>query len=208
MIDFFKHISIQPWITFGNLVVAAVVGLGVWWIRGIPDRMKAENERRALDNSSETQLRKEMTDLNAQNRKDIHDLRDKLATAMAAQHQSEKDHADQRREYDRQLMEAASVQRESQADMDHLLFVIQCLLDEVKRLDPDPEHNRSIQQAEAVLLHMAKKKSKSQPPVSLPDPSQSKAMNTAKNAVDDAKQSLASSQETCREIKRSEEGSK
>lgn len=194
------RIAFQPFITIGNVITSALVLLAVWWIRGIPDRIRAANERKVIDNSDAATLRNEFNELNKLNRRDIHDLKEKAAIAEAAAHKAAKDHAVDRQEYDRRLLEASSVMRESRADMEHLLFIIQCLIDEVKRLDPDPDNNRSIQQADAVLLHMSRKR---EVPVS--DPSKSNALNSAENTARDTKQADISANAAVEVVKAAEE---
>lgn len=149
--------AVRQWGTFGAIMVV-FAGCVTVWIKGIPERLRVRNEGRQIELTDAQLLRQEFDELNKTNRKDIHDLKERAAKAEAAHHKAEKDHAESRREFEKALMEAASVQRENRADMDHMMFIIQLLVDEVKRLDPDPSHNRSIQQAEAVLLHMTNKR--------------------------------------------------
>lgn len=152
------------------------------WLVNRPIMARAENERKIIDDADAARLRREFDDLNKQNRQDIHDLKDRLAGAIAAQHLS-----------DKQLLEAASVQRQDRADMNSMVFLIRLLISEIKRLDPDP-NNKIIEQAEVVLAHMGRGS----------DPTKSDALNTAEHAVSDAKQTVRSATAACEEVKTSE----
>lgn len=133
--------SAAQWGLLGAFITAFFTALGIWFKYG-PDRRRAENEAKSLEVTTEAKLRDEMTALNKQARKDIHDMREQLATMQAKQHFS-----------DRRLLEAATVQRQDRADMDTMMFLIRLLISEVKRLDKS-DNNAIIEQAESVLAHL------------------------------------------------------
>lgn len=170
--------------TFGVLLVL-LAGIVTVFIKGIPERLRVQNETKQIEMTEAEALRSEYTKLNDQARKDIHDFREQLQTMQAKQYFS-----------DRKLLEAATVQRQDRADMDTMMFLIRLLISEVKRLDPTPD-NAIIAQAESVLAHLTTLRG-------VADPSKSDALNTAEHAVADAKQTVRSATATCEEVKASE----
>jgi predicted metal-binding protein len=59
----------------GTLLTAVVIGVGLW-IRGHPDRTRAKNEGRVIDDADDEKRRKEW-------RKEIHDIRNELNVSAA-----------------------------------------------------------------------------------------------------------------------------
>ncbi len=173
--------SAAQWATLAAIIIGGITA----WFKYGPDRKRADNEGIIIANMDAERLRREYDDLNQQNRKDIHDLKDKLAVTEAAIHQS-----------DKALLKAASVQLQDRADMNSMMFLIDLLISEVKRLDPDPE-NKIIAQAEMVLAHMREQRTGG-------NPSQTPAMNTADHTLADAKQTVRSATVARDEIKASE----
>lgn len=115
-------------------------------------------------------------------RVEVHELKTEVAKVSARQYLT-----------DKQLSEALAVNRHNEVQMRTMLFLIRLLISELKRLDPQ---SAIVKQAELTLEQMDEGR----------DPGKSDALNTAETAVQDAKQTLASTKDTCEEVKRSEGG--
>lgn len=77
---------------------------------------------------------------------------------------------------------------------EQMLFLFELLLSELEHSDPA---SKIVQRARLMFNRIS---------TDLKDPSKSDALNTAENAVQDARQTLVSTKETCEEVKRSENG--
>ena len=126
-------LSLQPYISAGSLVTWALILLAVWWVRGIPDRMRASNEARVIDNADIAARLKDW-------RTEVHGLKNELAKVAAKQAQC-----------DSALAEAHSVNRQNHDRMTTMMFIIRLLISELKRLDPK---SVIVKQAEETLVHM------------------------------------------------------
>lgn len=148
-------LQIMPWISTGNVITwALVLSLAlVWWIRGMADRRRAENEGKKIDNDAEAVLRAEMMALNQKNRDSYHDLANKFMSLEGTQKLCEKKLA----ERDRQLADAHAENRTNRDDMNILKFIIRLLFGEIERLDKRKGANPVIAQAREMLEQMEHK---------------------------------------------------
>jgi hypothetical protein len=162
----------------GGIFGAALLMLGVvvrTYIMGMPDRARVDIERKTVETAEATERYRAW-------RLDIHDLKNDIARVSAKQVIT-----------DGQLSAALAINRHLRSQMTTMLFLVGLLISELKRLDPK---SVIVRQAEMTLEEM---ESHTQA-----DPSKSDAMNIAETAVADAKQTLASTKETCEEVKRVE----
>lgn len=95
----------------GTLLTAIMIGVGLW-IRGMPDRKRAHNEGREIDDADDAQRRREA-------RKEIHDIKGELAKVAAEQTICGK-------------ALAASISVNEQ-----LLFLIELMISEMEAIDSD-----------------------------------------------------------------------
>lgn len=166
---------------WGMLVTLLGIAAGLWtaWIRGAPERRRAANEARIIDNTEAGRLRDEFMALHKLDRKDIHDLRNSLAILTGDQHKCTK-----------ALGEAHAENLKNRDDMRTLLFLIRLLISEVKRLDPDPE-NIIIKQAEMTLLELERKRKAGDEVVVGAAETADRAVTAAEKTVDAARETVA-----------------
>jgi hypothetical protein len=157
-----------------STLLILVAGIITVWIKGMPERMRVALEHRAIAATEAAQRFKEW-------RNEVHALKNELAIVAAKQAGC-----------DKALSEAHAINRANKGQTNTMLFIIRLLISELKRLDPQ---SIIVRQAEETLAHMQG---------SMIDPAKSQALNTAEGAVQDAKQTLASTQDTCAEVKRTE----
>ena len=168
--------SLADWGTFA-VVLTTFVGLAGYWIKGIPDRGRARNEEKVIDNTEAAAIRAEFADLNKQARNDIHELRDELQKVMA-----------QQRDCDKALAAAHAENLTYRDDMNTLFFLVRLLICEIKRLDPNPD-NMIIKQAEMMLGELDRRR--------LPH---------GKSAEEKAKKTVLAAKETLDELKAEDVG--
>lgn len=110
----------------GGTLAALVLLLGVWWVRGMPDRGRVRNEAKVIADEELARRYKEW-------RAEVHELKNQLAIVLAEQ-----------RKCNQALSAALALNRP-------VLFLIRLLIREVKRLDPT---SPIIDQAETTLEHL------------------------------------------------------
>ena len=135
--------TLPQWLMTGLL--ALIAGILTAWIRGMPERARVANEREVIDNADAGVLRTEFMGLYEKNRKDYHALANDMQVLSGVQHKCQK-----------ALAEAHAENRGYREDMRTLLFLAKLLINEIKRLDPNP-HNSVIEQAEMTLFQLQKK---------------------------------------------------
>lgn len=119
-------ISIVPQITAGNVLTVAVIVLGaalIWWIRGYPDRHRAANETKIIENDEAAIRFKEF-------RVEVHELRNELAVVRAELHKAQNQ----------------SARRGDKLNM--LRFILQMVIDELAAKEPG---NKVLAQARKLL---------------------------------------------------------
>lgn len=145
---FFSNLSGTPlqWSIF-VAALTACAGVVTVLIRTAPDRRRAENEAKVIDNTEAALLRAEYTQMHETMRKRYHDLANEFQGLVGTQRACEK-----------RLAEAHAENRGYRDDMRTLLFLARLLIKEIRRLDPDP-NNIIIDQAEMTLSELEAKNS-------------------------------------------------
>ena len=186
-------VTLQPLVSTGNVITwALIIGAGLtWWIRGIPDRKRAENEEKVIDNT-------EAARADSLTRAEFHRLRNDVSKCLAEQRVGNKKVLDLEKELARR--EVISTARTHQ--IENLLQLGELLTAEVERID---QHSIIVPQAK-MILKQAREVSERAEVVAATraDSDDSKALAVAKGAVADAKQTLVSTQDTCDEVKQAE----
>lgn len=162
----------------GGTLVAMLTLLAIVgraWIVGIPERLRVANEGKITAASELSERYKAW-------RVEVHGLKNDLM--VVAKRQADCDKA---------LAEAHSVNRHNEVQMRTMLFLIRLLIKELERLAPD---SPIIAQAKITLEQFGH---------FIPDPNKSDVLNTAEAAVEDARQTLSSTKDTCEEVKRAED---
>lgn len=161
----------------GGTLAACLTMLGIVgraWIVGVPERIRAANEGRVTAAA-------ELSERYAAWRVEVHGLKNELMKVAGKQ-----------ADCDKALAEAHSVNRHNESQMSTMLFLIRLQNRELERLAPD---SIIVQQVRSTLEQLGHNP---------PDPSKSEALNTAEGAERDARQTLASTKETRKEIERTE----
>lgn len=146
-----------------------IAAIGIWYVRGMPDRTRAKNEGRVIDDADDALKRREW-------RAEIHEVKNELAKVVAA------------------LVACNRIATAAVALNEQMMFLFELLLSEHEDQHPD---SKIVQRARLMFDRISRE---------LKDPSKSDALNTAETAVEDARQTLSSTKETCEEVKRSENG--
>lgn len=161
----------------GGTLAACLAMLGIVgraWVIGVPERIRAANEGKVTAAA-------ELSERYAAWRVEVHGLKNELMKVAGKQEECNK-----------ALAEAHSVNRHNESQMSTMLFLIRLLIRELERLAPD---SLIVHQAKITLEQLGHDP---------PDPSKSEVLNTAEGAEKDAKQALASTTETRKEIERAE----
>lgn len=175
LISKFSPGSIPSWSTF--FIVLA--GLVAWWIRGMPDRRRADNERLRDEAGEEKHIRDEYAAQFKEYRIEVHKLNNTVAKLMARQGQLEK-----------LLTQALSLSSSRRDQMTSMLTLIELLICELERLD---KGSIIVPQAKALLRQMRQ--------TAMPeDPSKSPALNSVEIALHDAERTVFSAERAIDEI--------
>lgn len=110
----------------GGMLLTMLTLLGVWWVRGMPDRQRALNEARAIDNTDAALRFKEF-------RLEVHALRNELQVVRGELHKAQ----------------TKSARRGDMLNM--LRFILQMVLDELAAKDPG---NKVLTQAKKLLTNV------------------------------------------------------
>ncbi len=182
MTEYLTHLApgtLPGWGTF----FAAITALGMWWIRGAPDRRRAATEAAKVEADEHTLIRTDYVQQIKDWRVEVHALNNKLHVVQLEQARTQK-----------AANEATAIIRGYEDDRRTMLLLIRLLLAELKIHDPE---SPLILHAEMVLAHMIENGS---------DPSKSDAMNIAEHAVRDAKQTVRTTRAAVEELKSEEDG--
>lgn len=117
----------------GATVLSVIAAVAIWWIRGAPDRQRADNEGRQIEVAEHTLLRADYVQQIKDFRKEVHSLRNELQVLTGQQ------------------IKADGENRRYKEQVSTMMFLIRLLISELKRLDPD---SVIIAQAEATLEQM------------------------------------------------------
>lgn len=153
----------------GGMLLTMILALGVWWIRGMPDRTRAKNEGKVIDDADDALKRREW-------REEIHAVKNEMAKVVAA------------------LVACNRIATAAVTLNEQMMFLYELLLSEQEHTDPE---SKIVQRARLMFDRIS---------TDLKDPRKSAALHTAETAVEDAKQTLVSTKDTCEEVKRSENG--
>ena len=115
-------------------ITAALVALGIWWIRGWPERRRAENATATIDHAQMAAVIADYAKRQQETRNEVHDLRNEMQVMQGRLNRSEK----------------ISSQRSDR--INNMMFIIRLLISDLKRLDPN---SQIVQQAEMILRHVS-----------------------------------------------------
>ena len=158
----------------GGTFLTAIVALGIWWIRGAPDRHRAKNETKLIDAS---EMEKVLADYATQVkafRVEVHALRNELQALQGELRASDK------------------VSQQRNERISTMELIIELLITELERLDPN---SVIVRQAKMMMRRISG---------GFQDPTKSHEMNSAEAAVADAKQTVSSAERTVVEIEANE----
>ncbi len=153
--------------TLFTVIAAALTALGIW-IRHGPERGRVRNESLTVQAKIEEDLRSDAAQRFAEFRKEVHGLRNELAKHIA----------------DLTLSEAS--RRRGSDKLSMMGFILQLVMTELRRLDPD---SPTLDQAERLLESLLAEDA--------PEIDKSKALKKAERTV-------TSAQDTVDEVKHSE----
>lgn len=114
-------------------LIATLGGLGIWYIRGWPDRRRAETESDVARASIEEVLRGEAAEQFKQFRNEVHELRNELATVQG------------------ELRNAITKSTRRGDKLNMLLFILRLVMDELSAQDPK---NKVLAQARTLLTRV------------------------------------------------------
>lgn len=185
-------LAIQPSVSTGNVITWTLIfAVAVmWWIRGIPDRTRARNEGRVIDHARDERQYREW-------RAEVHGYKNEVMGLRGELAASDKKLA----EMERLLAHTLSTSSVRKEQMNSMMSLIELLIAELERIDED---SIIVPQAKVLLKQMRDAAARTVEPLKMGDPTKSDALNTAEGAVLDAKQTLASTKDTCEEVKRVE----
>lgn len=125
MMKFLTDLHFEPIVTAGSATIFLTMlgGALTWWIKGMPERKRAENEEKIIDNETVAQRLTEF-------RLEVHSLRNELAVVRAELHKAQTE----------------SSRRGDKINM--LRFIVTMLVDEFSVHDPS---NRVLAQAKGLL---------------------------------------------------------
>lgn len=170
--------NFPQWGAFLSLM-GLLVGAVTVYIKGIPERTRARNEGAGQESNAETAIRKEYVDQIREFRKEVHGYRNDLQIIAIRLNTSE------------------SISRQRGDRIRNMLFIIRLLISELKRIDPT---SIVVSQAEAMIEQMVRDNVDSIEPL----PPESGALHAAKDAVADAKDTLASTEKTVARVLKNE----
>jgi hypothetical protein len=141
-------------------ITAGLVGLGIWYIRGWPERKRATNETIALTAKIEEDLRGEAAERFREFRAEVHALRNELAVVRAELAQSL----------------TKSMRRGDKLNM--VLFILRMVMDELHAKEPA---NKVLAQAKTLLARVEDEPH---------DPASSDALKAAEHTVEAAQDAV------------------
>jgi hypothetical protein len=134
-----------------------LAGVATVFIRGIPDRLRVQNEGRSADVKAETALRDEYAERYRETRKEVHGLRNELSAALADLYQSN------------------NMRTRTRDRFNMVLFILRLVMDDLRHRDPE---SPLLRQAEGLLQQVME---------DVDDPTKSTALNAAEHTVAAAK---------------------
>ena len=164
----------------GGIFTTLVAILGVvarQYVAGAADRKRASNEGHKILTEEHTLIRQDYTKQIIDLRVAMHELRNEMQV-LTNSHQSTT----------KLLVEAQSINRHNKEQMHTMMFLIKLLISELKRIDPD---SIIVAQAESTLNQMT----------AGADPSDSHALEAAKIAAKDARQTVRTTEHAVAELK-------
>ncbi len=175
--------------TLAAIVTAILTALGIWFRYG-PDRTRAENEAKVIDNTEMARQYKEW-------RAEVHALKEEIAKCTARQFVNDKRHL----QVEKMLTEAMVVSTARKEQMNNMMSLIELLIAELDRIDAD---SIIVSQAGLLLKQMRYTSNKSVDPFK-GDPLKSEALNAAENTIEVAKDAVRSATSTRKEVVKKEE---
>lgn len=164
--------STALWTLVGIAVTSFFTALGIWFKYG-PARMKAKNEEKVIDQSGMEKVIINNTAQLKDFRDEVHKYRNEMQVLQG------------------ELWASNRVSNQRSDRIDTLETIIELLLSEIERLDPN---SIVVRQAKIMLRRVVAEQGKSS------------ALNTAEHAVADAKQTVVSATATCDEVRATESG--
>lgn len=152
----------------GGMWATMIAAVAIWWVRGMPDRTRAESD-------SKIAAAAELADRFKAWRSEVHTMKNELMIVTGKQAECEKARAS------------------TDALNEQLMFLLELMICELESLDPK---SKTVARARTMFARISH---------TVIDPNKSTALNTAEIAVQDAKQTLASTKETCEEVRQVEE---
>lgn len=146
----------------GGTLLTLLLLLGVWWVRGIPDRGRVKNEGKVIDNAEAEKIRTDYAAQIKDFRAEVHGYRNELA-AIAAR-----------------LTASESVSRQRSDRINNMMFIIRLLISELRRLDPT---SIIVKQAEAMLQQMEPETSRTNDALSVAEGAVADAEQTVVSAT-------------------------
>lgn len=181
--------------TLFAVITAFFTALGIWLKYG-PDRKRAANEEKVIDNAEEAR-RDTVT------RAEVHKLKNDIAKCIAGVAAADRKNLALEKLHATSVV--ASTARRDQ--MDNMMSLIEMLIAEIERIDTD---SIIVPQAKMLAKQMRASAERAaallQPLIRPIDPNLSDAMNTAEAAVSDARQTVISATATRTEVVKKEEG--
>ncbi len=162
-------------------ITAFFTALGIWFKYG-PDRTRAENESRVIENAEYARQHTEW-------RKEVHGLKNQVASLIAKQ-----------TELERLLTHALATSSVRKEQMDNMMHLIELLIDELDRID---KNSIIVPQAKLLLKQMRAAANRKVDPF-INNPHQSDALNAAEHTVEAAEITKIAAVEVCKEVKAEE----
>ncbi len=167
--------------TFAAILTAILTALGIWFKYG-PDRARAENEGRVIENAEYDRQHRAWRD-------EVHALKNDMGKLIAKQ-----------TELERLLTHALATSSMRKEQMDSMMSLIELLIDEVDRID---KKSIIVPQARLLLKQMRAAANRRVDPF-LNDPAKSDALNAAEHTVEAANEAKKAATATCKEVEKKE----
>lgn len=181
-------VSLQPYISTGNLITwGLIAGAFValrYWIAGMADRQRADNEGKSIENIEAAVIRRELVEFTEAQSKRYHELANEWTAKFGALETTQRECQKLLTERDRQLVVAYAENRTNIDDMNIMKFIIRLLVGEVERLDKRKGANPVIKQAREMLEQLEHKNGNYNKPKSETRQAAEDTLHAAEHTVD------------------------